>query len=43
MSFFNFIEWIDAQVNVEFDVALSGPIIDELDGWFNVFVVGYKA
>lgn len=43
MSFFNFIEWIDAQVNVEIDVALSGPIIDELDGWFNVFVVGYKA
>ena len=34
-------EWIHAQVNV--DVALSGPIIDELDGWFNVFVVGYKA
>ena len=43
MSFFNFIEWIDAQVNVEIDVALSGPTIDELDGWFNVFVVGYKA
>ena len=40
MSFFNFIEWIDAQVNVEIDVALSGPIIDEVDGWFNVFVVG---
>ena len=43
MSFFNFIEWIDAQVNVAIDVALSGPTIDELDGWFNVFVVGYKA
>ena len=45
MSFFNFIEWIDAQVNVEIDVALSlsGPITDELDGWFNVFAVGYKA
>ena len=45
MSIFNFIEWIDAQVNVEIDVALSlsGPIIDELDGWFNFFVVGYKA
>ena len=43
MSFFNFIEWINTQVNVEIDVAPSGPIIDELDGWFNVFVVGYKA
>ena len=45
MSFFNFIQWIDAQVNVEIDVALSlsGPITDELGGWFNVFVVGYKA
>ena len=43
MSFFNFIEWIDTRVNVEIDVAPSGPIIDELDRWFNVFVVGYKA
>ena len=43
MSFFNFIEWIDAQVNGENDVDLSGPIIGKLDGWFNVFVVGYKA
>ena len=28
---------------MEIDVAPSGPIIDEPDGWFNVFVVGYKA
>ena len=43
LSFFNLIEWIDAQVNVDRDVMLSGPIITSLDGWLDVLVVLYKA
>ena len=43
LSFFNLIEWVDSQVNVDNDVQLSGPIIDKLNNWFNVFVLGYKA
>ena len=43
LSFFNLIEWIDAQVNGDNDVLLSGPIIEKLDGWLAVFIVLYKA
>ena len=43
LSFFNLIEWIDAQVNGDNDVLLSGPIIAKLDGWLDVFIVLYKA
>lgn len=44
LSFFNLIEWVDSQVNVDSDIQLSGPIlIDKLDNWFNVLVILYKA
>ena len=43
LSFFNLIEWIDAQVNGDNDVLLSGPIIANLDGWLAVLIVLYKA
>lgn len=42
LSFFNLIEWIDSQVNVESDVRWSG-IGKEFDGWFNFFTVLYQA
>ena len=42
LSFFNFIEWIDPQTNIDDDVALTG-IGAEFDGWFNLFTVLYKA
>ena len=41
LSFFNLIEWIDAQVNLDSDIQLSGPITP--NGWFNVLTVLYKA
>jgi len=43
LSFYNLIEWIDAQVNGDNDVLLSGPIITMLNGWFDAFIVLYKA
>lgn len=43
LSFFNLIEWIDAQVNGDNDVLLSRPIIANLDGWLAVLIVLYKA
>ena len=42
LSFFNFIEWIDPQKNIDNDVALTG-IRAEFDGWFNLLTVLYKA
>ena len=42
LSFFNFIEWIDAQENIDDDVALTG-ISAEFDGWFNLLTVLYTA
>ena len=44
LSFFNLIEWIDAQVNLDSDIQLSGPITRNGPyGWFNVLAVLYKA
>ena len=41
LSFFNLIEWVDSQVNLDSDIHLSqGPITS---GWFNVLTVFYKA
>lgn len=37
LFFFNLVEWVDLQVNVNSDVGLSG-ISNEFDGWFNVFI-----
>jgi len=42
ISFFNLIEWVDSQVNVDSDVQLSG-VQEKLDGWSVVFSVAYKA
>ena len=42
LSFFNFIEWIDPQKNIDDDVALTG-IGAKCDGWFNLLTVLYKA
>lgn len=42
LSFFNLVEWVDSQVNVDSDVGLSG-ISNELDGWFNAFTDLYTA
>ena len=42
ISFFNLIEWVDSQVNVDSDVQLSG-VQEKLDGWSGVFSVAYKA
>jgi len=42
LSFFNLIEWVDSQVNVNSDVRLSG-IAKEVDGWFNAFTDLYTA
>lgn len=42
LSFFNFIEWVDSQVNENNDVKLSGS--KEIYGpWFDVFAMFYKA
>lgn len=42
LSFFNFIEWVDSQVNENNDVKLSGS--EEIYGqWFEVFAMFYKA
>ena len=43
LSFYNLIEWIDAQVNGDNDVLLSGPIITTLNGWLDAFIILYKA
>ena len=42
ISFFNLIEWVDSQVDVDSDVQLSG-VQENLDGWFEVFADLYKA
>lgn len=42
LSFFNFIEWVDAQVNAESDLHLTG-VKHTLDSWFDFFVDLYKA
>ena len=42
LSFFNLVEWVDSQVNVNSDVGLSG-IGKEFDGWFNAFTDLYTA
>lgn len=42
LSFFNLVEWVDSQVNVNSDVGLSG-IGNEFDGWFNAFTDLYTA
>ncbi|XP_074617876.1 uncharacterized protein LOC141876948 isoform X2 [Acropora palmata] len=42
LAFFNFIEWIDSQVNEDRDVQLSGAKI-VFKAWFDVFVIFYKA
>ena len=42
LSFFNLIEWVDSQVNVNSDVELSG-IQKEVDGWFNACTDLYTA
>lgn len=42
LSFFNLVEWVDSQVNVNSDVGLSG-ISNEFDGWFNAFTDLYTA
>ena len=44
LSFFNLIEWVDSQVNLDSDIQLSqGPITGDPSGWFNVLTVLYKA
>jgi len=42
LSFFNLVEWVDSQVNVNNDVGLSG-IVKEVDGWFNACTYLYTA
>ena len=42
LSFFNLVEWVDAQVNINSDVRLSG-IGHEFDGRFNAFTDLYTA
>ena len=42
LSFFNLVEWVDAQANIYSDVRLSG-IGHEFDGWFNAFTDLYTA
>ena len=42
LAFFNFIEWVDSQVNEESDVQLSHTKL-MFGPWFDVFVAFYKA
>ena len=42
LSFFNLVEWVDSQVNVNSDVGLSG-IDKEVDGWFSACTDLYTA
>ena len=42
LAFFNFIEWVDSQVNEDRDVQLSGAQL-VYKAWFDVFVTFYKA
>ena len=42
LAFFNFIEWIDVQVNEDSDVQLSGAKL-VYQAWFDVFLTFYKA
>ncbi|XP_068689783.1 uncharacterized protein [Montipora foliosa] len=42
LAFFNFIEWVDSQVNEDSDVQLSGENV-VYEAWFDVFVTFYKA
>ena len=42
LAFFNFIEWVDSQVNEDSDVQLSGQNV-VYEAWFDVFVTFYKA
>ena len=44
LSFFNLIQWVDSQVNFDSDIQLSPEsITGNPSGWFNVFIVLYKA
>ena len=43
ISFFNLIEWVDAQVNVDADLLLSGIYDKSYPGWSDVLIVVYKA
>ena len=43
ISFFNLIEWVDSQVNVDSDIELCGSIPEKLARWFNILAVLYKA
>ena len=42
LSFFNLVEWVDSQVNINSDVGLSG-IAHEFHGWFDAFTDLYTA
>ena len=42
LAFFNFIEWVDSQVNEDSDVESSGAQL-VFKAWFDVFVIFYKA
>ena len=42
ISFFNLIEWVDAQVNVDADLLLSGIYDKSYPGWSDVLKVVYK-
>ena len=43
LSFFNLVEWVDSQVNVNSDVKLSGIGKELRDGWFNACTDLYTA
>ena len=43
LSFFNLVEWVDSQVNVNSDVGLSGVGNELRDGWLNAFTDLYTA
>ncbi|KAK2559707.1 hypothetical protein P5673_017797 [Acropora cervicornis] len=43
ISFFNLIEWLDSQVNVDADLLLSGIHDKSYPGWSDVLIVVYKA
>ena len=43
ISFFNFIQWLDSQVNEDADLHLSGIYDKSYSGWSDVLIVVYKA
>ena len=43
ISFFNFIQWLDSQVNEDADLHLSGIHDKSYSGWSDVLIVVYKA